>query len=100
MLVVAGIAQIEPGRRDVVVAAAIDVVHRTRKLPGCLSFSCASDLEDDHRLHVFLEWQSVEALFEHLTESRVAGVSKTLEALGVREVSIQRFEITAVGPVV
>ena len=100
MLVVAGIAQIDPRRRDEVVAAAIQVVRKTRALPGCLTFTCSSDLEDPDLFHVFLEWQSAETLFERLTEDRLAAIRKRLDELGVRELSIQRFEIASVGPVV
>lgn len=96
----AGTAQIDPAKRDQVIAAAIETMKRTRERAGCISFVCSADLEDPNLLHVFLEWETAEALFALLTAERVAAVRQNAERLGVRNVSLQRYEITSVGPIV
>ena len=96
----AGTAQIDPARRDEVIAAAIETMRRTRKRAGCISFVCSADLEDPNLLHIFLEWETADALFALLTAERVAAVRRNAEQLGVRDVSVQRYEITSVGPIV
>ena len=100
MLVLAGIVQIDPAKRDAVIAAAVETMKRTRKLPGCISFVCSADLEDPNTLHVFMEWETADALFALLSEERVAEVRRNAERLGVREIAIQRYEIASAGPIV
>ena len=100
MLILAGIARIDPARRDEVIATAIDVMKQTRSRPGCLAFVCSADLEDPSLLHIFLEWESSDGLFALLTPERVAAIRRKADTLGVREVSIQRYEIRSVGPIV
>ncbi len=73
---------------------------RTRKRAGCISFACSADLEDPNLLHVFLEWETADALFALLDAERVAAVRQNAEKLGLRDISLQRYEITSVGPIV
>jgi quinol monooxygenase YgiN len=100
LLVLAGTAQIDPDKRDAVIAAAIDTMKRTRARADCISFVCSADLEDPNALHIFLEWQSAEALFALLTPERVEEVRRTAEKLGVRSVSVARYDVRSVGPLV
>src|SRR5213593_2915635 len=100
LVVISGIARIDPARRDEVIASAVDVMTRTRARLGCLSFVCSADLEDPNLLHLFLEWESVEALFALFTPERVTALRHDAEKLGIREVSIRRYEIKSVGPIV
>lgn len=99
-LVLAGIARIDPTRRDEVIARAVDITKRTRQEPGCISFVCSVDLEDPNLLHVFLEWESAAALFAILAPDRVSEVRQNAEKLGIRAVAIQRYEIQSVGSIV
>jgi quinol monooxygenase YgiN len=96
----AGTARIDPARRDEVVAAAVETIRRTRKRPGCISFVCSADLEDPDLLHIFLEWETAEALFALLDSERVAAVRRNAEKLGLRDISLQRYEIASAGPLV
>ena len=99
MLVLAGTAQIDPDKREEVIAAATLTMKRTRERAGCISFVCAADLEDPNLLHLFLEWETAEALFALLTAERVSVIRRNAETLGVRNVSLHRYEITSVGPI-
>jgi quinol monooxygenase YgiN len=100
LLVLAGTAQIDPARRDDVIAAAVETMKRARTRTGCISFVCSADLEDPNLLHVFLEWETAEGLFALLTAERVAAFRQNAEKLGVRDVSVARYEIKSVGPIV
>jgi quinol monooxygenase YgiN len=100
VLVLAGSVRIDPARRAEVLEATIEVMQETRKLPGCISFVFSADLEDPGVLHLFQEWESPEALRRHLTEPRAEAVRLRLESLGVREIAVQRYSISAVGPIV
>lgn len=96
----AGTARIDPARRDEVVAAAIETMRRTRKRAGCISFVCSADLEDPNLLHVFLEWETADALFALLDAERVAAVRRSAEKFGLRDITLARYEIASVGPLV
>lgn len=100
MLVLAGTAQIDPARRDAVIAAVVETMKQMRKGAGCISFVCSADLEDPNRLRIFLEWETAEALFALLDAERVAVLRRSAEQLGVRDISFQRYEIASVGPIV
>jgi quinol monooxygenase YgiN len=100
LLVLAGTAQIDPARRGDVIAAAVETMRRTRTQPGCISFVCAADLEDPNLLHIFLEWETAGGLFAILTPERVAAFRQNAEKIGVRNVSVARYEIKSVGPIV
>jgi quinol monooxygenase YgiN len=100
VLVLAGSVRIDPAKRNDVVDATIEVMQESRRLPGCISFVFAADLEDPGVLHVFQEWESPEALNRHLTAPRVEAVRLRLGSLGVREIAVQRYSISSVGPIV
>ena len=100
MLVLAGSVRIDPAKRNDGVEATIEVMQESRKLPGCISFVLAADLEDPGVLHVFQEWESPEALNRHLTGPRVEAVRLQLGSLGVCEIAVQRYSISSVGPIV
>jgi quinol monooxygenase YgiN len=100
VLVLAGSVRIDPAKRNDVVEATIEVMQESRKLPGCISFVFAADLEDPGVLHVFQEWETPEALNRHLTAPRVEAIRLRLGSLGVREVAVQRYSISSVGPIV
>jgi len=100
VLVLAGSVRIDPANRDDVIEATIEVMSEARKLPGCISFTFSADLEDPGVLHVFQEWESPEALERHLAAPRVEAARLQLGSLGVREISVQRYAIQSVGPIV
>ena len=100
MLVIAGVARIDPARRDDAVAAAIEVMTAVRQHPGCLSFVISADLEDPSAFLVFQEWHSEEGHREVLTDAKIGAAIARFDAVAVREIDIQRYEISAVGPIV
>ena len=101
MLVIAGVARIDAARRDDARAAAIAVMRAVREQPGCISFVISEDLEDPSAFLVFQEWSSEPAHFAHLSDPQVgAALARFESVVGVREIDIQRYEISAVGPIV
>ena len=62
MLIIAGHIEVDPARRDEVVAALQDLVRRARAAPGCLDLAVTADPLDPARVNTFERWESTEEL--------------------------------------
>lgn len=99
MLVVAGTIEIDPANRDAAVAAALRMMEETQREPGCLSYTFSADLAEPGRFRIFEEWQDEAALHAHFKAPHMAAFQKAVAGLGVRRMAIQRYDVSAVGPV-
>jgi quinol monooxygenase YgiN len=66
VLIVLGSATAAPGRRDELIAAALEVSAATRGDEGCLSYSFAADLEDPETISSVEVWHDQAALDAHM----------------------------------
>jgi len=62
MLIIAGHIEVDPARRDEVVAALQDLVRRARETAGCLDLAVTADPLDPARVNTFERWESTEQL--------------------------------------
>ena len=62
MLIIAGHIEVDPGRRDEVVAVLQDLVRRARAAPGCLDLAVTADPLEPTRVNTFERWASTEQL--------------------------------------
>jgi quinol monooxygenase YgiN len=99
MIVIAGRIAIDPAHRAEAVAAARDVMAETRREPGCISYTFSADLGDQAAFHLFEEWESPEALARHFETPHMARFQAAVARLGVREMKVQRYEVSSVGPI-
>ena len=99
MLVIAGSVSLDPAQHAAAVAAARDMMTETRKEPGCISYTFSADLEQPGRFLIFEEWQSADALRAHFAAPHMARFQQAVGGLGVREMKVQRYEVSSVGPV-
>lgn len=99
MLVVAGVIEIDPANRDAAVGAALRMMEETQREPGCISYTFSADLADPGRFRIFEEWRDEAALHAHFAAPHMAAFQKAVAGLGVRRMAIQRYEVSAVGPV-
>ena len=100
MLVIAGVVRIDVSRRDEIVDASIAVMQEVRKQPGCNTYVISTDLEDPAVMHMFQEWQTEEAHRAHVANPRIEAARLRAESLGLREMSLERYEIASVGSIV
>jgi quinol monooxygenase YgiN len=98
MLVIAGHIRIDPARREDAVRAAVEVQEATRREVGCISYTFSADLSDPGTFRIFEEWESPEALGAHFRTPHMARFQGAIGGLGVREMKVQRYEISSVGP--
>jgi quinol monooxygenase YgiN len=98
MLVIAGTIAIDPTKREVAIAAAKEMMTATRREPGCRAYTFSLDLDDPGRVHLFEHWDSQTALDAHFQTPHMARFNAAVEGLGVREASLQKYEVSTVGP--
>lgn len=99
MIVIAGHVALDPTKREQAEAAAREMMSETRKEQGCISYTFSADLEAAGRFRIFEEWESDEALRAHFASPHMARFQQAVGGLGVREMKVQRYEVSKVGPV-
>ncbi|QXC62167.1 antibiotic biosynthesis monooxygenase [Aquihabitans sp. G128] len=72
MIVVAGHLAVNPEHRDAALAAIATGVAATRAEPGCVDYRFSPDLEDENRFNLIEQWESEEAMNEHLATPHLA----------------------------
>lgn len=93
MLLIAGFVRFDPRQRDATIAAILDQVRATRNEPGCLLYHVAADVEQPDTLRVCCAWESWEALAAHFTTPHMTRFRGRVGGLGVREFTLQKYEI-------
>lgn len=99
MLIVAGTVTIDPARKKEAEAAALEIMRETRKEAGNIAYTFSNDLEDPAIVHLHEQWESQAALEAHFETPHMATFQKAMGGLGVKDVSVKKFEISSVGPV-
>jgi quinol monooxygenase YgiN len=99
MIVIAGQIRIDPNKREKAVAMALEMMEESRKEAGCISYSFTGDLADPARFWIFEEWESADALKVHFETPHMARFQAAIGDLGVQEMTVQRYEVSSVGPV-
>jgi quinol monooxygenase YgiN len=98
MFVIAGEIEIDPAQREAAVTAALRMMEETRKEAGCISYSFSGDLAEGGLFRIFEEWESQQALDAHFASPHMATFQTTVGGLGVRRMTIKRYEVSSVGP--
>jgi quinol monooxygenase YgiN len=99
MVVIAGTITLDPANREAAVSAATEMMAATRKEPGCHSYTMSADLADSGRFHIFEEWESQAALEAHFATPHMASFQAAVGGLGIREMQVQKYEVSSVGPI-
>ena len=99
MIVIAGTVRIDASKKQEAAVAALEIMKDTHKEAGNLAYAFSQDLEDDGLIHLFEKWESQEALDFHFKTPHMAAFQKTVGALGVKEMNLEKYEIASVGSV-
>ena len=98
MLVIAGRIRLDPAKRSDAIAAAREMMTDTHREDGCISYTFSADLSDEGVFHVFEEWESQEALDAHFKTPHMALFQGLMPGFGLKEMKVQRYEVSSVGP--
>lgn len=99
MLVIAGRITLDPRNREKAVVAAVEMMKETHKEPGCRSYVFSAELDDPGAFRVFEEWESEEALRAHFEMPHMKRFQVAIGGLGVTGMSLQKYQISSVGPI-
>ncbi|MFH9067171.1 putative quinol monooxygenase [Streptomyces coeruleorubidus] len=98
-LIVSGWMDYEPGDRDTVLSALVELGRRTREEePGCLDYAMTADPDDERRIRVFEHWTSRQALDEHFATPHIKDFRTAVAGLGRVGVSLTAHTVAASHP--
>lgn len=72
MILVTGTLPLQPSQKEPALDAVREVRRHTRDEPGNRAYEFSFDIDDDHRLRVHEEWESEEALQQHMASPHFA----------------------------
>ncbi|MDK1346936.1 putative quinol monooxygenase [Streptomyces sp. 378] len=98
-LIVSGWMDYEPGDRDTVLAALVELGRRTREEePGCLDYAMTADPDDERRIRVYEHWTSRQALDEHFATPHIKDFRTAVAGLVRVGVSLAAHTVAASQP--
>ena len=98
MIVIAGRIVVDPAKQDAAIPAAQEMMEETLKETGCAAYVFSADLTESGVFHIFEEWDGQEALDAHFASPHMAKFRNTVGALGVKEMTISRYDVSKKGP--
>ncbi|KUO19487.1 putative quinol monooxygenase [Streptomyces dysideae] len=98
-IIVAGWMDYEPGDRDTMLNALVELGRYTRERePGCLDYAMTSDPTDARRIRVYEHWTSRQALDEHFSTAHIKDFRAAVAGLTRVGVSLQAHTVAASRP--
>lgn len=99
MLIVAGVIQIDPTKREAAEAAFEKMRVATLKEEGCVEYQAYADRADAGTLFMFEKWKDQAALDAHFASSHMAEFGSALGGLGVRGMDVKKYVVSSEGAV-
>jgi quinol monooxygenase YgiN len=91
-IIVTGVIDLDPAKRDDAIAAALVVMEATRAEEGSEAYAFTADLADPGRLHLVKQWASAEALDAHIKSAHLAEFMARIGQYGVTGASAMKWE--------
>ena len=95
MIILAGTIRIAQGRRAAALPALEQMVRATRAESGCVEYSFAFDVLDDHLVRIFEVFRDEEALAAHRASQHMASWRAAWPALGIGERNLHHHDVSA-----
>lgn len=97
MVIVAGVFQVEPARRDEFLQSRRAGILATRDEQGCVDYVFSADPDDPGVVRLFERWETADDLAAHLAGLRQRPAPPD-DAPAMLSADIQRYEIASFGP--
>ncbi|MGB3410326.1 MAG: putative quinol monooxygenase [Microthrixaceae bacterium] len=94
MLIVSGIITFDPSKQADLVALVEPLVAATLAEPGNITYGFWLDPLDPGRTRVYEEWESTDAMDEHMGSAHMATFLEGMGGIGVNGVEIIQHEVT------
>ncbi|MDZ4778183.1 MAG: putative quinol monooxygenase [Alphaproteobacteria bacterium] len=95
MILLAGTIRITPGKRDAALPHIRAIVAASRAEPGCLDYSFAFDVNDDHLVHIFEVFRDLEAREAHRHMPHMQLWRDSWAEAGIGDRNMREFEIAS-----
>jgi quinol monooxygenase YgiN len=91
-IIVTGVIDLDPAKRDDAIAAALAVMEATRAEEGAVTYTISADLTDPGRFHLVEQWASAEAMDAHSKSTHLADFMGKMGGCGVTAASVTRWD--------
>jgi quinol monooxygenase YgiN len=98
-VVVAGTVDVANEARDRALQEAKPLIDEALGEPGCLAYEWTCDPFAPGRIHVFEEWESEQALADHLRAPSYTGMLAHLGRVGIRAAVTRKYRVDLDEPV-
>ena len=98
-VVVSADIKLDPAKREQVLKSAQKWIDGALSQDGCIAYSWSADLNDPARVLVFEEWESEDALANHLAGPQYAGMLGHMASGDIAEAVSRKYRVDKEGPV-
>ncbi|MBI1250907.1 MAG: antibiotic biosynthesis monooxygenase [Alphaproteobacteria bacterium] len=98
-IVVAGVVDVDPGRRDDALRGAKPWVDGALSQRGCVRYSWTADLNLPGRIDVFEEWTDQEAFAAHLAGPQYRGMLGHMQGFEIKNAVTKKYRVDLTEPV-
>ena len=99
MIIVSGVVQFDPARRDAALRAASELFAATRAQPGCLDYVWCADPSTDRHVVVYERWRDTESFAAHLAGPCYRDMLAVLGRNGLRAANVAKHRVDRSEPV-
>lgn len=99
VIVLAGSIRIAPGHRDQAMPHIQAIVEASRAEPGCLAYSFAFDVLDDHLVRIFEVFESADALAAHRASPHMAAWRAAWAQAGIGDRNMAHYDVADWRPI-
>jgi quinol monooxygenase YgiN len=91
-IIITGVIDLDPGKRDEFIAAANTAMEATRAEDGCESYAFSADLADQGRFYVSEQWATQAAMDTHMATPHLAAFMGAMGGFGVTGASLTKWD--------
>ncbi len=93
VIVLAGTIRVQQGRKAAAMPHLETIVQASSAEPGCLSYSFAFDVLDDHLIHIFEVFENAEALAAHRASAHMAAWRAVWSEAGIGDRRMAQYDV-------
>jgi quinol monooxygenase YgiN len=91
-IIVTGVIDLDPAKRDDAIAAALAVMEATRAEDGNEGYTFSADLADPGRFYINEQWASAEAMDMHMATAHLAEFMAKMAGCGITGAKLTKWE--------
>ncbi len=98
-IVVSADVKLDPAKREETLKTARKWIDGALAQKGCIAYSWCADISDPERVQVFEEWESEQALADHLAGPQYRGMLAHMAGGGITEAVSRKYRVDLEAPV-